>query len=45
MQIFRQYFVLSLKFGTFELWDLRNLSILRTMPKKFPLVTALVRIF
>ncbi|XP_065339644.1 WD repeat-containing protein 11-like [Cloeon dipterum] len=37
----KQYFVLSLKFSTFELWDLRNMCILRTMPKKFPLVTAL----
>ncbi|KAF4521502.1 hypothetical protein B566_EDAN001802 [Ephemera danica] len=37
----KQYFVLCLKFGTFELWDLRNLCVLRTMPKKFPLVAAL----
>lgn len=30
------------KDGPFELWDLRTLSLLRTMPKKFPFVTALV---
>ncbi|XP_063221643.1 WD repeat-containing protein 11-like [Bacillus rossius redtenbacheri] len=37
----KQYFVVILKDGPFELWDLRNLSILRVMPKKFPAVTAL----
>ncbi|KAJ9582833.1 hypothetical protein L9F63_022829, partial [Diploptera punctata] len=37
----KQYFVLIMKDGPFELWDLRNLCILRTMPKKFPSVTAL----
>jgi hypothetical protein len=31
-----------MKDGPFELWDLRNMCILRTMPKKFPSVTALV---
>ena len=25
----------------FELWDLRSLTLLRTMPKKFPPITAL----
>jgi hypothetical protein len=39
---YRQYFVVILKDGPFELWDLRNLCILRTMPKKFPTVSALV---
>ncbi|XP_046385283.1 WD repeat-containing protein 11-like [Ischnura elegans] len=37
----KQYFVLILRDGPFELWDLRSLCILRTMPRKFPLVTAL----
>nr|CAD7396669.1 unnamed protein product [Timema poppensis] len=37
----KQYFVVILKDGPFELWDLRSLSILRVMPKKFPTVTAL----
>lgn len=37
----KQYFVVILKDGPFELWDLRNLCILRTMPKKFPTVSAL----
>lgn len=31
-----------MKDGPVELWDLRNMCILRTMPKKFPSVTALV---
>lgn len=37
----KQYFIVILKDGPFELWDLRNLCMLRTMPKKFPTVTAL----
>lgn len=37
----KQYFVLILSGGHFELWDLRSRHILRSMPKKFPLVTAL----
>ncbi|KAJ4431502.1 hypothetical protein ANN_20100 [Periplaneta americana] len=37
----KQYFVVIMKDGPFELWDLRNLCMLRTMPKKFPSVTAL----
>ncbi|XP_075222794.1 WD repeat-containing protein 11-like [Lycorma delicatula] len=37
----RQYFVVVMKDGPFELWDLKNLTLLRTMPKKFPFVTAL----
>ncbi|KAL1122656.1 hypothetical protein AAG570_002983 [Ranatra chinensis] len=37
----RQYFVVVLKDGPFELWDLSTLSLLRTMPKKFPYVIAL----
>ncbi|XP_067012842.2 WD repeat-containing protein 11 [Anabrus simplex] len=37
----KQYFVVILKDGPFELWDLRNLCMLRTMPKKFPSVSAL----
>ena len=37
----RQYFVIAFSSAPFELWDLKKLCILRTMPKKFPLVTAL----
>ncbi|BET01493.1 WD repeat domain 11 [Nesidiocoris tenuis] len=37
----RQFFVITLKDGPFELWDLRTLSLLRTMAKKFPHVMAL----
>jgi hypothetical protein len=37
----RQYFVIAFAAAPFELWDLKKLCILRTMPKKFPLVTAL----
>ena len=38
----KQYFVLAFATGPFELWDLKKLCLLRTMPKKFPLITALV---
>ncbi|XP_026682109.1 LOW QUALITY PROTEIN: WD repeat-containing protein 11-like, partial [Diaphorina citri] len=37
----KQYFILILKDGPFELWDLRKLQLLRIMPKKIPIVTAL----
>jgi hypothetical protein len=37
----RQYFVIAFSLAPFELWDLKKLCILRTMPKKFPIVTAL----
>uniref|UniRef100_A0A146LNG3 WD repeat-containing protein 11 n=1 Tax=Lygus hesperus TaxID=30085 RepID=A0A146LNG3_LYGHE len=37
----RQFFVITMKDGPFELWDLRTLSLLRTMAKKFPHVMAL----
>ncbi|KAL1460934.1 hypothetical protein WDU94_012870 [Cyamophila willieti] len=37
----RQYFILILKDGPFELWDLRKCQLLRVMPKRIPLVTAL----
>uniref|UniRef100_A0A8D8RS64 WD repeat-containing protein 11 n=2 Tax=Cacopsylla melanoneura TaxID=428564 RepID=A0A8D8RS64_9HEMI len=36
-----QYFILILKDGPFELWDLRKCQLLRVMPKRIPLVTAL----
>lgn len=38
----KQYFIVILSGGPVELWDLKSRSILRTLPKKFPLVTALV---
>jgi len=38
----KQYFVLAFASGPFELWDAVQLCLLRSMPKKFPLVTALV---
>ncbi len=37
----KQYFIVSFRGAPFELWDLKNLSLLRTMPKKFPPITAL----
>ncbi len=40
----KQYFIVSFSptsGAPFELWDLRNMTLLRTMPKKFPPVTAL----
>lgn len=37
----KQYFVVLFKDQPFELWDLRNLVLLRTMPDSFPCVTAL----
>jgi len=37
----KKYFVVAFAAGPFELWDLSKLCILRTMPKKFPHITAL----
>eukprot|EP00092_Neocalanus_flemingeri_P029430 GFUD01031956.1.p1 GENE.GFUD01031956.1~~GFUD01031956.1.p1 ORF type:complete len:979 (+),score=386.47 GFUD01031956.1:514-3450(+) len=37
----KKYFVVAFAAGPFELWDLAKLCILRTMPKKFPHITAL----
>ncbi|XP_049521072.1 WD repeat-containing protein 11 isoform X1 [Dermacentor silvarum] len=37
----KQYFVVLFKDQPFELWDLRSLVLLRTMPDSFPCVTAL----
>ena len=38
----KQYFVLAFTAGPFELWDAKKLCLLRTMPKKFPFVSALI---
>ena len=38
----RQYFVIAFASAPFELWDLKKLCLLRTMPKKFPPITSLV---
>ena len=38
----KQYFVVAFAASPFELWDLRKLCLLRTMPKKFPPISALV---
>ena len=38
----KQYFVVAFASAPFELWDLRKLCLLRTMPKKFPPITSLV---
>ena len=38
----KQYFVVAFAAAPFELWDLRKLCLLRTMPKKFPPISALV---
>ena len=37
----KQYFIVAFQGAPFELWDLRNMTLLRTMPKKFPPITAL----
>ena len=37
----KQYFIVSFRGAPFELWDMKNLSLLRTMPQKFPPITAL----
>ena len=37
----KQYFIVAFAGKPFELWDLKTLSLLRTMPKKFPPITAL----
>ena len=37
----RRYFVVAFSQGPFELWDLTKLCVLRTMPRKFPHITAL----
>ena len=37
----RKYFVVAFSQGPFELWDLSKMVVLRTMPRKFPLITAL----
>lgn len=39
----KQYFILIITGGPVELWDLKSRQLLRTMPKKFPTVTSLVR--
>lgn len=39
---YRQYFVIYLKEGPFELWDLATLTLLRAITKKFPSLTAIV---
>ena len=38
----KQYFIVAFAASPFELWDLRKLCLLRTMPKKFPPISALV---
>ncbi|XP_073998789.1 WD repeat-containing protein 11-like isoform X2 [Rhodnius prolixus] len=37
----RKFFVIVIKEGPFEMWDLHTLTLLRTMSKKFPFVVAL----
>jgi WD40 repeat protein len=37
----KQYFIVAFVGAPFELWDLRTMTLLRTMPKKFPPITAL----
>ncbi|KAG1655446.1 WD repeat-containing protein 11 [Nymphon striatum] len=37
----KQYFIITFKEQAFELWDLKNMSVLRTMPKRFPNISAL----
>ncbi|XP_022080580.1 WD repeat-containing protein 11-like isoform X4 [Acanthaster planci] len=37
----KQYFIVMLKEKPFEIWDLKNRTILREMPANFPIITAL----
>ena len=37
----KQYFIVAFIGAPFELWDLKGMALLRTMPKKFPPITAL----
>ncbi|XP_033632855.1 WD repeat-containing protein 11-like isoform X3 [Asterias rubens] len=37
----KQYFIVMLKEKPFEIWDLKNRTMLREMPTSFPIVTAL----
>ena len=37
----KQYFMVVFKDGPPELWDLRHLTLIRTLPKRFPVMTAL----
>ncbi|GFY16613.1 WD repeat-containing protein 11 [Trichonephila clavipes] len=37
----RQYVIIAFKEEPFEIWDLRQLVLLRVMPKNYPIVTAL----
>ena len=37
----KQYFVVAFVGAPFELWDLKKLCLLRTMPKKFPPITSI----
>lgn len=38
----KQYFILVLSGGPVELWDLKSRHLLRVLPKRFPIVAALV---
>ena len=40
---YRQYFIIIYKEKALEIWDLKNLSLLREMSAQFPLISALVR--
>lgn len=41
----KQFFILITSGGPLELWDLESKQLVRTLTKKFPLVTALVSFF
>lgn len=40
----RQYFIIIYKEKPLEIWDLKNLCLLREMPANFPILSALVSI-
>lgn len=44
MIIFRQYFVIGIKDGPLEIWDLKSMSMLSKMSKRFPAAVCMVRI-
>lgn len=41
INLYRQYFIVVFREDPFELWDARKLVPLRTMPRRFPRVSAL----
>ena len=41
-RLHRQYMIIALKDKPIEMWNLKTMTLLRQMPKKFPYVSAIV---